>query len=355
MIMSEKKLFRSIITTAFTVSMLLFILLGSSMPGTSTGGIDFHADVTSGNAPLTVHFTDDTSDNLNPGSWDWNLGDAGSTQRNPTHTYNSPGTYTVSLTVSNGSGPLGRETKTDYIVVGEPILGPTADFIADTVSGQAPLLVHFTGLSSGGTLSYDWDFGDGKPHSYVQSPEHTYTIANNYTVRLTVSNPGGSSVKESRIIVSPSNNSSIVVVPGAVNETGSTITPVPAAPTSTPAPVNASAIEGSSFSLSGDAIQLLLAAVIAVAISGGIIYYFFSLSKRNGDSPAPKAKKPPQAPAAPPKPPAVKAIAKPAKKSEELAPDYIYGLVLGDKDKLDKQADKIENIDQSQYKYKKMR
>ncbi|MCB2208635.1 MAG: choice-of-anchor J domain-containing protein [Bacteroidetes bacterium] len=51
-------------------------------------------------------------------SWDWNFGDGtSSTLQNPSHTYNSNGTYTVSLTVNDGSASK-TETKTNMIIVG---------------------------------------------------------------------------------------------------------------------------------------------------------------------------------------------------------------------------------------------
>ena len=50
-------------------------------------------------------------------SWLWNFGDGStSTEQNPTHIFNSSGSYTISLTVNNGSSES-YETKTDYIQV----------------------------------------------------------------------------------------------------------------------------------------------------------------------------------------------------------------------------------------------
>jgi len=68
-----------------------------------------------GTAPLTVQFTD-TSTNA-PTSWSWSFGDGGtSTAQNPSHQYTSAGTYSVSLTAANAAGSDG-ETKTGYVVV----------------------------------------------------------------------------------------------------------------------------------------------------------------------------------------------------------------------------------------------
>jgi len=68
-----------------------------------------------GNAPLTVTFTDSSTGS--PTSWAWDFGDSeASTDQNPEHTYDSAGVYTVALTATNGAGS-DTETKIDYIDV----------------------------------------------------------------------------------------------------------------------------------------------------------------------------------------------------------------------------------------------
>ena len=70
-----------------------------------------------GEGPLTVTFTDASTGT--PASWAWDFGDGGtSTLQNPIHTFN-PGTWTVSLTVTNAVG-TDIETKTDYVDVSVP-------------------------------------------------------------------------------------------------------------------------------------------------------------------------------------------------------------------------------------------
>ena len=64
---------------------------------------------------------------------------------------------------------------------------PEALFTSDLTSGQAPLLVQFSDLSTGNPDSWYWDFGDGTTSS-VQHPSHTYTVPNSYDVSLLVSN-----------------------------------------------------------------------------------------------------------------------------------------------------------------------
>jgi PKD repeat protein len=63
----------------------------------------FSAAPTSGYAPLAVQFTDTSAGG--PTGWSWTFGDGGtSTAQNPAHTYQSPGTYSVTLTVTNSVG-----------------------------------------------------------------------------------------------------------------------------------------------------------------------------------------------------------------------------------------------------------
>ncbi len=84
---------------------------------------DFAADITTGDAPLSVNFTDLSSNN--PSSWLWDFGDGEvSTVHHPTHIFNNGGSYTISLTVTNETGS-DEEIKEDYIIAegGEPCPG----------------------------------------------------------------------------------------------------------------------------------------------------------------------------------------------------------------------------------------
>jgi PKD repeat protein len=147
----------------------------------------FSASPTSGAAPLTVNFTDQSTGQIT--SWSWDFGDGSiSTEQNPSHTYTDDGSYTVSLTVT-GPGGSDTETKADYIKVGSP--SPVADFSASPIKGPPPLIVNFIDQSTGQITSWSWDFGDGSI-STEQNPSHTYTDDGSYTVSLTVTGPGGS-------------------------------------------------------------------------------------------------------------------------------------------------------------------
>ena len=149
---------------------------------------NFTANVTSGDAPLAVAFTDLSTNT--PTSWAWTFGDGTtSTEQNPVHTYTAPGTYTVNLTVTNTAG---SNSTTATVTVTEPSgPAPVAGFTANVTSGNVPLTVRFTDASTGADSWY-WAFGDGAT-STEQNPVHTYTQVGRFTVTLTVANTAGSS------------------------------------------------------------------------------------------------------------------------------------------------------------------
>lgn len=151
---------------------------------------DFTSNIVSGCSPIHVQFTDQSTGN--PTSWQWNLGNGTiSTLQNPSTTYITPGTYTVTLTVSNGSG-TNTKTITNYIQV---VASPQVNFTSVDSVTCPPKAVQFTNLSvpgAGGTTTYLWDFGDGGTSTQV-NPTHTYVANGVYNVSLSVTNSSGCS------------------------------------------------------------------------------------------------------------------------------------------------------------------
>jgi len=130
-----------------------------------------------------VQFTDlSTGD---PTSWSWSFGDGGtSSQQNPSHAFTAPGSYDVSLTVSNASG---QDTRVRQVVIPE---GPVADFAFSPPIPGVGDVVQFVDQSSGGPTSWSWAFGDGAT-STAQHPTHAYGEPGSYTVTLVVGNDSG--------------------------------------------------------------------------------------------------------------------------------------------------------------------
>ncbi len=160
---------------------------------------NFTVNQTEGTTPLTVKFTD-TSTN-SPTEWKWNFGDGvTSTDKNPVYTYTTAGTFTTTLNVGNKDG---YDTAGKTITVTEVPLGsPKASFTATPRIGHAPLTVKFTDKSSNAT-SVKWNFGDGTT-STESNPTHTYKtnkVIEFYTVTLTVTNGKESSVATNYIYV----------------------------------------------------------------------------------------------------------------------------------------------------------
>ncbi len=155
----------------------------------------FTSNVTNGTAPLSVQFTD-LSENAT--GWNWDFGDGvNSTEQNPKHTYFTAGNYTVSLTASNENG---TNSMLASINVSESPVLPVANFSTSVTSGYVPLSVKFKDRSENAN-EWRWDFGDGT-NSTKQNPTHTYSVAGNYIVSLTVGNGNGTDSKLAPINVS---------------------------------------------------------------------------------------------------------------------------------------------------------
>ncbi len=157
---------------------------------------DFNSNRTNGYAPLIVQFTDNST---YADKYNWDFGDKStSTAKNPSHTYNKTGNYTVTLTACNINGSCNMSK----MIIVTTLPKPTAAFIVSNISGKAPLTVKFTDKSTGAINSWSWNFGD-KGTSTLQNPIHIYTKTGKYTVSLTVKDKVGSNVitKSNCIIV----------------------------------------------------------------------------------------------------------------------------------------------------------
>ena len=104
-------------------------------PLPSPPAAQFTANITAGQAPLSVQFTDQ-SVSAGTTSYTWDMNNDGVTDyttRNPIHTYQAAGNYTVKLSVTNASGS-DSEVKSNYIRVTAPVM-PASSITVTTPNG----------------------------------------------------------------------------------------------------------------------------------------------------------------------------------------------------------------------------
>lgn len=98
-----------------------------------------------------------------------------------------PTTYTVQLSDDCGT-PVVQDEVTIYVMDSPPL-----SMSADTLSGCAPLTVHFNEMSPDIGQTYLWNFNDDYANTYSEdkSPVHTFTMPGSYDITLTVSSDSG--------------------------------------------------------------------------------------------------------------------------------------------------------------------
>ena len=136
-------------------------------------------------APSIVQFTDSSIDT---DSYLWDFGDSStSTNSNPTHIYNNPGLYTVTLIASTNVGCADTLTIPQYVRV----LGPVTNFTATATEGCVPFHVDFTDQSVD-AIDWNWNFGDGNSLVSTNS-SNTYLDTGTFTVTLVTHDTAGCS------------------------------------------------------------------------------------------------------------------------------------------------------------------
>jgi len=183
--------------TAFTYCLLLFHLFIScstedAMLLDPPLEADIEADLREIRVGDTVTFTD-ISVGL-PSQWHW-VFEGGSPGESVVHSpviiYDTVGTYPVTLEVRRGD-KVASITIPDFIKVGYQEL--VADFTTDTTLVKLGDPIQFTDLSSGLPESWQWEFYDANGtviSSEEQHPEIAFSKSGVYSVKLTVSHPGG--------------------------------------------------------------------------------------------------------------------------------------------------------------------
>jgi gliding motility-associated-like protein len=138
--------------------------------------------------PVLVKFTN-TSVNYISYTWDFGDGETVANVPDPSHVYQSPGTYIITLTVLGANGLT--TTTVDSVMVVQP---------GALLSAAAPAICQGQSVTFGSTgnqrvKDYNWDFGDGTVISNADSTvSHVYATAGIYQAKLVVSDSVGCSV-----------------------------------------------------------------------------------------------------------------------------------------------------------------
>ncbi|MBN4076225.1 PKD domain-containing protein [Gemmatimonas aurantiaca] len=159
----------------------------------------------SGCVEFTVRFLDKSDGPRDV--WLWNFGDGDtSSDTNPTHIYDSAGTYTVKLEITDTeTGGFDFEVKNRFIIVGTSASGFTFD------TGQLCTKDTVTFIPTlGGATSWSWDFGDGSVASTDTFPRYSYSAPGVYQVTFSISGDCGIDSVQDSITISDCPNAAFV-------------------------------------------------------------------------------------------------------------------------------------------------
>jgi PKD repeat protein len=182
------------------------------------------ATPSSGSAPLLVQMSSAGSSDADGAitSYFWNFGNGTtSTSPNPQAVYNTAGTFSVSLTVTDNDGASAVRSTT--VAVSPANIAPVPVISATPLTGSAPLLVNVNGAGStdadGSIVSYAWNFGNGETATGALA-QTTYTTPGSYVIRLTVTDNRGASRSTTTTVVAGTTNVRPIAVLSALPTSG---------------------------------------------------------------------------------------------------------------------------------------
>lgn len=151
-------------------------------------------------------FKDLSTDVVPITKWFYDFDDGNnSISQNPNYIYSNPGTYNVSLTVTNVNG-----CDSTFILPVEVDVVPKANYTADTICVNNPTT--FTDISGGNVIRWEWDFGDGAKDSVGPVTTHTYATSGSYLTSLKITTAGGCSDEKFRMVIVRSDVKAAMVV-----------------------------------------------------------------------------------------------------------------------------------------------
>ena len=161
---------------------------------------DFTFTPVGGNAPVSIRFTPTPTTNVAINRFEWDFDGNGTVDvidtvgRDQVRNYTVPGSFAVSLKITDSQGRTDTRVKT--VVIGNAL--PVVSVAASPTNGQVPLTVNFTATAtdSDGITRYEWDFeGDGTYdrtiNNTVGSTQFVYTTVGTYVPRVRVTDGRG--------------------------------------------------------------------------------------------------------------------------------------------------------------------
>jgi PKD repeat protein len=157
-------------------------------------------------APASYLFEARTFGGTEPYTYHWDFGDGQQSDRdNVYHTYENPGTYIITVTVTDSTGQTASGSLSPLIVTPAPTNDTGGGVTPEPLRAQVnldstdiPFTHRFEANGNGGTppYTYHWDFGDGQ-EANVQNTRHTYEDPGSYTATLTVTDATGQTASDS--------------------------------------------------------------------------------------------------------------------------------------------------------------
>ena len=130
-------------------------------------------------AGLLVQFVDESKGTINSYAWDF-AGDGSSAERNPEHTFSTPGSKLIRLTVS---GPGGTDSAQKELQVIPRYQPPSGRIKVSATHGTAPVNVTLAANLSGDYETVQWTFGDGVT-AQETNVTHRFSAVGVYHVKL---------------------------------------------------------------------------------------------------------------------------------------------------------------------------
>ncbi|MEP6731250.1 MAG: PKD domain-containing protein [bacterium] len=216
-----------------------------SVPANTPNLLVYSGFISAGNQPPVASFTTNcsalscsmdasTSTTTGSATYAWTFGDgATASGKTTSHSYASPGTYAVTLTVTDANG---TNSKTSSMTVSATNQAPVARFTASCPTLTCTFNAS-TSTDNIGIVSYNWTWGDGRSETH-SSPisNNSYVRTGTYVVTLKVTDGGGLT----------NSMTTSVLVPSASSNTA------PAATMSAPSN-NATFVQGASVAFAGNA------------------------------------------------------------------------------------------------------